>query len=114
MVVLSAQSHEGEEELALLRYFSTPPLRDDPSNHVVPCLDCFPIPNTDSGHFIVMPLLGRYDDNPPFHNLAEVHDCLQQIFEVNVMSAIYVGGDTNSGYIRVSYLCTSTTLHIGT
>lgn len=82
MVVPGQDNREGEDELAILRYFSSPPLKDDPSNHVVPCLDSFPIPGVGSGHFIVMPLLRRYEE-PPFHNLAEVHDFLQQLFEVN-------------------------------
>lgn len=80
MVVPSQDNREGEDELAVLQYFSSPPLKDDPSNHVVPCLDTFPIPGTDSGHFLVMPLLRRYEE-PAFHNLAEVHDFLQQLFE---------------------------------
>ncbi|KAB5588850.1 hypothetical protein CTheo_7704 [Ceratobasidium theobromae] len=79
-MILPSQGREGEEELSVLQYFSTPPLKDDPSNHVVPCLDSFPIPGAGFGHFVVMPLLGQYNE-PPFHNLAELHDFLQQLFE---------------------------------
>ncbi|CAE7127526.1 unnamed protein product [Rhizoctonia solani] len=79
MVTPSGKGQEGVEELELLRRFSSSPLRDDPSNHVVPCLDTFPIPDMD-GHFVVMPLLGTYS-YPPFFNMAEVHAFLHQIFE---------------------------------
>ncbi|KAJ1299849.1 hypothetical protein OPQ81_003296 [Rhizoctonia solani] len=74
---------EGQNELAVLRHFNSPELRDHPHNHVVPCLDSFPIPGEESGRFIVMPLLGRYRE-PAFKTLAEVHDFLQQIFEASV------------------------------
>lgn len=79
-MVVPANDNEGKDECALLQYFSTPSLRSDPSNHVVPCLDSFPIPGVESGYFVVMPLLSRYR-NLPFYNLAEVHDLLQQLFE---------------------------------
>ncbi|CAE6471927.1 unnamed protein product [Rhizoctonia solani] len=73
------EGREGQEELAILQHFATPPLRDDVSNHVVPCWDTFPIPG-ERGCFIVMPLLGRYDE-PAFDRISEVHDFLQQLFE---------------------------------
>ncbi|CAE6455888.1 unnamed protein product [Rhizoctonia solani] len=78
--MLIPKQGEGEDEVAVLRYFSSPPLKDNMANHVVPCLDTFPIPGTEHGHFVVMPLLRQYDDLP-FHSIAEVHDFLQQIFE---------------------------------
>ncbi|KAJ1300218.1 hypothetical protein OPQ81_011963 [Rhizoctonia solani] len=79
MNVPSRTDSEGENEFALLQHFSTPPLRNNPYNHVVPCLDSFPIPNVSGGNFIVMPLLRRYKDIP-FYNLAELHDLLRQLF----------------------------------
>ncbi|CAE6361321.1 unnamed protein product [Rhizoctonia solani] len=71
---------QGQNELAVLARFSSPELKDHLDNHVVPCLDSFPMPGTESGSFIVMPLLGQYDE-PPFKTLAEVHDFLQQLFK---------------------------------
>ncbi|CAE6453712.1 unnamed protein product [Rhizoctonia solani] len=71
---------EGLDEYDLLKYYSTPSLREHPSNHVVPCLDSFPIPGVDLGHFVVMPLLTHYLDLP-FYNIAEVHELLQQLFD---------------------------------
>lgn len=82
IILPATNDREGEDELALLQYFSTSPLRDDPSNHVVPCLDSFPIPEVEGGTFVVMPLLGNYN-HPPFYNLAEVHELLRQLFQVS-------------------------------
>ncbi|CUA70524.1 hypothetical protein RSOLAG22IIIB_08940 [Rhizoctonia solani] len=79
-LVVPSEDEEGLEECAILQHFSSPPLRDHPSNHVVRCLDSFPIPDTDSGYFIVMPLLSNYGDIP-FYNIAEVHEMLEQLFE---------------------------------
>jgi hypothetical protein len=87
MIKMLAPSHRKQkdlEELDLLQHFSTSPFKDDSSNHVVPCLDSFPIPGVE-GCFVVMPLLGQYK-NPPFYNLAEVHDLLLQLFEVNTVA----------------------------
>ncbi|KAF8733283.1 Protein kinase domain, partial [Rhizoctonia solani] len=78
--MLVPEQTEGQNELAVLERFSSPELKDHPDNHVVRCLDSFPIPGEQSGYFIVMPLLGGYRD-PPFRTLAEVHDFLQQIFK---------------------------------
>ncbi|KAG9094028.1 hypothetical protein FRC06_011262 [Ceratobasidium sp. 370] len=71
---------EGEEELQILQKFSSPPHSDNTANHVVPCLDSFPIPNMEGGMFVVMPLLSKYT-NPPFSDLSEIHDFLTQVFE---------------------------------
>ncbi|KAF8602471.1 kinase-like protein [Ceratobasidium sp. AG-I] len=80
MVAPADDGREGAEELDILRHFSNEPFKTDPRNHVVPCLDSFPIPNVQGGVFYVMPLLSRYRD-PAFYDLSEVHDFLDQIFE---------------------------------
>lgn len=81
MLVPTENDREGEDELALLQYFSTPPVDEDPLNHVIPCLDSFPIPEVEGGTFVVMPLLSKYK-YPPFYDLSEVQDFLNQLFEV--------------------------------
>lgn len=81
MLVPADNDREGEDELQLLQHFSSDPLKDDPENHVVPCYDSFPIPGVENGTFVVMPLLSRYT-SIPFYRLSEVHDFLQQLFEV--------------------------------
>ncbi|KAH7332933.1 kinase-like domain-containing protein [Rhizoctonia solani] len=78
--MLFPKQGEGEDELAILEHFSSPPFKDVVANHVVPCLDTFPIPVAESGQFVVMPLLGQYDELS-FKRIAEVHDFFQQIFE---------------------------------
>ncbi|CAE6391391.1 unnamed protein product [Rhizoctonia solani] len=78
--VLVPRQEEGRNELAVLSRFSSQELKDHPDNHVVTCVESFPLPGEQSGHFIVMPLLGRYRE-PPFKTLAEIHDFLQQIFK---------------------------------
>ncbi|KAH7332958.1 kinase-like domain-containing protein [Rhizoctonia solani] len=78
-MVIPERGGEGEHELAILQHFSSPPLKNDPSNHIVPCLDTIPIPGIENGHFIIMPLLGQFDE-PAFGSIAEVHDFLQQLF----------------------------------
>ncbi|KAH7344218.1 kinase-like domain-containing protein [Rhizoctonia solani] len=80
MIVPSKKYDEGTEELELLQHFLTPPLRDHPSNHIVPYIDSFPIPTVETGQFLVMPLLGSYNDIP-FYNIAEIHNLLQQSFD---------------------------------
>jgi hypothetical protein len=82
MLEPSLEDREGEEELEILKHFSTPPYRDDTTNHTIPCLDSFPIPNVAGGTFFVMPLLSEYKE-PPFYDLSELYDFLNQIFEVS-------------------------------
>ncbi|CEL61115.1 hypothetical protein RSOLAG1IB_09766 [Rhizoctonia solani AG-1 IB] len=79
-MVVQTTKNEGIHEYALLKHFSVPPLKDNPSNHVVPLLDHFPIPGIESGYFVVMPLLSHYTE-PAFHNMAEIHDFFEQVFE---------------------------------
>ncbi|KAF8691616.1 Protein kinase domain, partial [Rhizoctonia solani] len=79
-MIVAYAAGEGANEYALLKHFSESPLKDDPSNHVVPCLDSFPIPGIDAGNFVVMPLLSSYQ-LIPFYNLAEVHELLKQLFD---------------------------------
>ncbi|CAE6412349.1 unnamed protein product [Rhizoctonia solani] len=78
--MLIPRQGEGENEMPILQLFSSDLLKGDPANHVVPCLDTFPIPGDELGHFIVMPLLGQYDEIP-FKRIPEIHDLLKQLFE---------------------------------
>ncbi|ELU36548.1 Pkinase domain-containing protein [Rhizoctonia solani AG-1 IA] len=78
--MLIPRQGEGENELPILQLFSSASLKDDPANHVVPCLETFPIPGDEPGHFIVMPLLGQYDEIR-FERIQEIHDLLKQLFE---------------------------------
>ncbi|KAF8668560.1 Protein kinase domain [Rhizoctonia solani] len=91
VIKMIVPGHEqGENELAVLSHFSSPDLRSHPDNHVVPCLDSFPIPGIESGAFVAMPLLGKYYE-PPLKSIAEVHDFLQQLFKVGVLTNLPAG-----------------------
>ncbi|KAB5588852.1 Pkinase domain-containing protein [Ceratobasidium theobromae] len=76
----SNEDREGAEELEILQHLSSNSCQSDPTNHCVPCLDSFPIPDVSNGTFYVMPLLRQYDD-PPFYNLREIHGFLTQAFQ---------------------------------
>ncbi|KAG8683528.1 hypothetical protein FRC11_013456, partial [Ceratobasidium sp. 423] len=52
MLVPPVEGNEGKNEYALLQYFSSSSLKDHPDNHVIPCLDSFPIPGVSSGQFV--------------------------------------------------------------
>ncbi|KAB5588841.1 hypothetical protein CTheo_7718 [Ceratobasidium theobromae] len=78
--VPSPDDRRGTEEVEILQRFSYSEFEDDPMNHVVPCLDTFPVPDVPGGTFIVTPLLSKYD-YPEFWDLGEVHDFLEQIFD---------------------------------
>ncbi|KAG9084247.1 hypothetical protein FRC06_004154, partial [Ceratobasidium sp. 370] len=80
MVVPSMKSKAGRDELEIIQRFSGGDFAEDPRNHVVPCLDTFPIPDVEGGIFYVMPLLTQYN-RPRFWCLGEVRDLLYQLFE---------------------------------
>ncbi|KAG8791254.1 hypothetical protein FRC12_009735 [Ceratobasidium sp. 428] len=80
MVIPSELDREGEEELQIVQHFSSPPYSDDLNNHVVPCLDSFPIPGMEDSMFYVMPLLSEYMQ-APFYCLSDIHDFLVQVIE---------------------------------
>jgi hypothetical protein len=110
MLEPSHEDHEGEEELQIIEHFSTPPYQDDPTNHVVPCLDSFPMPGVEGGAFFVMPLLSEYKE-PPFYDLSEIHDFLTQIFEASPYCSNLVFYPQHRP--RGSHFCTNTMWHIG-
>ncbi|KAG8724769.1 hypothetical protein FRC09_014405 [Ceratobasidium sp. 395] len=80
ILIPSPEDRNGAEEVKILEHFSSDVLKGDKENHVVPCLDTFPIPDVPGGMFIVTPLLSKYD-RPQFWDLSDVHDFLEQIFE---------------------------------
>lgn len=76
----SPDDRDGAEEVEILERFSSGEFKDSPQNHVVPCLDTFPIPDIPGGTFIITPLLSKYN-HPEFWDLGEVHDFIEQMFE---------------------------------
>jgi hypothetical protein len=71
-----------EEEVDIIRYFSSEALTSDPRNHCISLLEVLEMENDpDYSMVIVMPFLRRVD-SPRFDTVGEVVECLRQIFEV--------------------------------
>lgn len=82
MVVLkriSSKSHPYEKEISLM--FSAEPLRSNPSNHAVPILDVFDVPETPESYILVMPLLRTFYE-PHFTTVGEAIEFCRQALEV--------------------------------
>jgi hypothetical protein len=73
---------EGPHELYITQLFSSPGLRDDPSNHCVPLLDLIELPQ-GSGKLMVMPFLRPFND-PRFQTYGEFVAFFMQICEVGL------------------------------
>ncbi|TCD65335.1 hypothetical protein EIP91_002773 [Steccherinum ochraceum] len=81
MVVLkriSSKSHPYEKEISLM--FSAEPLRSNPSNHAVPILDVFDVPETPESYILVMPLLRTFYE-PHFTTVGEAIEFCRQALE---------------------------------
>lgn len=70
---------KGSSETDISLLLSLPQLRKDPKNHAVPVLEL--ITGDEHFDFLVLPLLRRFD-RPPFINVEEVVDFIQQTLEV--------------------------------
>lgn len=81
---ISISSHPHESEIAL--YLSSPLLSNDPRIHCCPILDVLEDPLDDDQRFIVMPLLGIYDE-PKFTTVGEAVEFFRQAFEVTCASS---------------------------
>ncbi|KAJ7854995.1 kinase-like domain-containing protein [Mycena olivaceomarginata] len=77
-VVLKRVETNGEE-IAIIKYLTSPPLRKDPRNRTIPLLDIVPAPHT-SWSFLVMPYC-RVFDYPPFHCPSEFLEAMTQFLE---------------------------------
>jgi hypothetical protein len=71
---------EGPHELYIANLFSSPSLRDDPSNHCVPLLEVIELPQNGE-KLMVMPFLRPFN-NPPFQTYGEFVAFFMQICEV--------------------------------
>jgi hypothetical protein len=72
------------KEADIAKYFSSPELLQEPTNHSVPILDVFRDPSAPDFEYLVMPLLRPFDD-PEFQVIGEVVDFVTQILEVGVV-----------------------------
>ena len=73
---------EGPHELYITQLFSSPGLRDDPSNHCVPLLDLIEL-SQGGGKLMVMPFLRPFND-PRFQTYGEFVAFFMQICEVGL------------------------------
>lgn len=72
------------EEVEVMQYLNTEPLRSDPRNNAVHLFEVLDVPATDrdeAERIVVMPLLRPWDD-PWFETFGEVIAFLTQMFEV--------------------------------
>ena len=79
--------HPQEEEI--IRYFSSPALATDPSNHSVPVYEVLQSPLVEDIQFLVMPYLIRIYD-VKFATMGETIECLRQLFEVGHICSICI------------------------
>ncbi|KAJ3506508.1 hypothetical protein NLJ89_g6833 [Agrocybe chaxingu] len=78
-VVLKVVERFGDE-LRIIQYLNSEPLRADPRNHTVPLLDVVALPNYGDRVIIVMPMLTGFC-SLPFRYVSEVMEALDQFLE---------------------------------
>jgi len=83
--IVSKSLHPYEVEIG--RFFSSEPLRSDPSNHCIPIYDVLSVPDDNDKVIIVMPLLHEYT-SPPFGTIGEAVECFRQLFEVSSLDPL--------------------------
>ena len=73
------------EELNVMRFLSSDPLRSNPQNHCNPLLDAFSHPEDPNGIFIITPWLAGFV-YVPILSVAEVIEMMMQLLEVRFNS----------------------------
>lgn len=71
-------------EATIARMLSSKELRQHPDNHCVPVLDFIQDHNDPALSYLVMPFL-RYIDSPPFQQVNDVIDVVDQLLNVRSM-----------------------------
>jgi hypothetical protein len=79
--VIIKEVGRNDEESRITKMLGSGPLQDDPRNHCVPLLEIIDDPDDSSKSYMVMPLL-RAADHPPFDQVKEVIDFVDQMLEV--------------------------------
>lgn len=75
------------DELEIMQYLTSEPLKSDPRNHSVPILDILQSPNEDGEMFVVTPMLRPFYD-PRFQTFGEAVAFFTQIFEVHLIAIV--------------------------
>jgi hypothetical protein len=73
------------EEFRISMLLSSPEMRSDSQNNMVPIIDIIPVPGKDDYVLLVMPYL-RVFDTPRFHCKAEIVEAIRQFLQVRVSS----------------------------
>lgn len=82
------------DELQILQYLVSEPLKSDPRNRCVPVLDVLHVPGDEGEVILVTPMLSQFYE-PRFHTFGEVVAFLTQAFEVNIPTFVLVPRSTN-------------------
>lgn len=85
-VVVIKKTHTKRREGIITQHVSSLD-RSSPENHCVPVYEVFRDESIRNFEFIVMPLLRRFYD-PPFENVDQVLDFVEQTLEVDISSKI--------------------------
>ena len=78
----------GTREVEILRYFSSPDLRQNERNHCVPLLDVFHDEDDEDYDYVVEPLLRTFYQ-PDFFMIGEVIEFIRQTLEVSSLSRFH-------------------------
>lgn len=73
---------DGQKELRIVQYLSSPTLQSDRRNHAMPYLDSFPIPDISEGTFLVSPLYVEWD-KIPLETINQAIDFVNQLLEAS-------------------------------
>lgn len=75
------------DELDIMRYLTSEPLKSDPRNRSVPILDILRSPNEEGEMFVVTPMLRPFY-NPRFQTFGEAVAFFTQVFKVNLIATV--------------------------
>jgi hypothetical protein len=81
VIKVIAKGEDGNDELQILQFLNSEPLRSDPANATVPVLEFL---TYDGWKFAVMPHWGSCD-YPPMKNVAECLEFADQILSVSLV-----------------------------
>ena len=74
---------QNPQELEIVKFLTSEPLRSDTTNHCIQIYDYLHVPDEDVV-IMVMPLLREYT-SPAFHTVGEAMECFRQLFEVIIV-----------------------------
>lgn len=91
------------QELEIVKFLTSEPLRSDTANHCIQIYDTLPVPDEEVV-IMVMPLLREYT-SPAFQTVGEAMECFRQLFEVIIVFIPHVTYLIYHWLIRASNSC---------